>query len=52
MTYVKKSALILLVDDSEIEKYQSNGFEVFGTPTEPKTQKVPKVGVKDGKSSK
>lgn len=52
MTYVKKSAMIFLVDDSEVSKYLHNGFEVFGTPTEPKTQKVPKVGVKDGKSSK
>lgn len=29
MTYVKKSAQILLVDDSEVGKYKRNGFKEF-----------------------
>lgn len=32
MIYVKKSAQILLVDDSEAEKYKQKGFEVWTPP--------------------
>lgn len=46
MKYVKKSAQIFLVDDSEVDKYKQNGFEEF-TPPQAK-----KVGAKDGSNGK
>lgn len=40
MKYVKKNAQILLVDDSEIEKYKQKGFSEFTPPKlKPKTGK-------------
>lgn len=44
MKYVKKSAQILSVDDSEVEKYKRQGFDEW----EPPEKAGGKVG-KDGK---
>jgi|GEM_PF-2640183 len=32
MTYVKKGAMIFLVDDDKVAKYVSEGFEVYTPP--------------------
>lgn len=43
MIFVKKSAQILLIDDSELDKYKQKGFEEY-TPPEPKKDTKPKGG--------
>lgn len=52
MTYVKKSAQIFLVDDSEVDKYKQNGFNVY-TPAVPKApEAAAKAGAKNGSNGK
>lgn len=52
MIYMKKSAQIFLVDDSEVDKYKQNGFSVYA-PATPKTPVAdPKAGTKNGSNSK
>jgi hypothetical protein len=43
MKYVKKSAQILSVDDSEVEKFRQQGFEEWAPPDD-------KAGVKSVKN--
>lgn len=62
MTYVKRRGMILLVDDSQVQKYTGEGFEVYTPPTTPekKSKKgvskeppaIPEVGEKDGSTGK
>lgn len=48
MAYVKKGALVLLVDDDQIAKYKADGFDVY---TPPESKKPAKAGGKDGKDT-
>lgn len=62
MTYVKRRGMILLVDDSQVQKYTREGFEVYTPPTtsEKKPKKgvakeppaIPEAGAKDGSTGK
>lgn len=62
MTYVKRRGMILLVDDSQVQKYTGEGFEVYTPPTTPekKSKKgaakeppaVPEAGEKDVSTGK
>ena len=42
MKYVKRSAQVLLVDDSEVEKYRRKGFEEFQPPDADPVKSAPK----------
>ncbi len=48
MAYVKKGALVLLVDDDQIAKYKSDGFNVYTPPAGKSTEK----SKTDGKAKK
>ncbi len=39
MAYVKKGALVLLVDDDQIAKYKADGFAVYTPPVSKSTEK-------------
>jgi len=41
MTYMKRSAQVLLIDDSETDKYIQRGFEVFRVETDDPDIPVP-----------
>lgn len=48
MTYVKRGAQLLLVDDDKVQKYVDQGFVVFELHTPAKRAKKGDPNVKDG----
>lgn len=61
MTYIKKGALIKLVDDSAVKKFKTLGFEIYTpensgkkskkTVSDKESEAIPKAGEDDVKDS-
>lgn len=61
MTYVKRRGMILMVEDSQVQKYVREGFKIYTPPTTPEQEQaaegkessaVAKAGAKDGSNGK